>query len=87
MNKIDPVLVQNELNKRGKLIPTKGLTKDLISNYSILNKGKYFVENGSQKHVNYFLDTLDLGMLELAHGCQKDVRGFQLHLQQNIVLI
>ena len=39
MNKTKHVLVENELDeisKKVKLIPTKGLTKDLINGYRIL---------------------------------------------------
>ena len=42
-NKLD------DLSEKNKLISTKGLTKGFINNYSILNDGKYFGENGSQK--------------------------------------
>ena len=43
--KIKHVLIENELNElseKVKAISTKGLTKDLIINYSILNGTKYF---------------------------------------------
>ena len=41
----------NELSKEVKLIPTNELTKGLINNYSILNRGKYFDENESQNYL------------------------------------
>ena len=34
----------NELSKRVKSISTKGLTKDLIDKFSILNGAKYFYQ-------------------------------------------
>ena len=39
--------------KKVKLISTKGLTKGLINNYSILNGRKYFGGNGSQNYLVY----------------------------------
>ena len=53
-NKTKHVLVQSELNKLSekiKPILTKGLIKDIKNYYSILNGGKYFVENGSQNYL------------------------------------
>ena len=44
-NKIKHVLVENELNelsRKVKAISAKGLTKDLINKFSILNGAKYF---------------------------------------------
>ena len=49
------MLVENELNKlsgKAKSILTKGLTKDLINKFSILNGSKYFY---SGKLQNYFV--------------------------------
>ena len=34
-----------------KVISTKGLTADLINEYSILNEAKYFSSNGLQKYI------------------------------------
>ena len=42
----------NELSKEMKAISTKGLTKDLINQFSILNGAKYF---SSGKLQNYFV--------------------------------
>ena len=36
------MIILNELSKKGKVISTKGLTKDLIDKFSIFNGGKYF---------------------------------------------
>ena len=36
------MIILNELSKKGKVISTKGLTKDLIDKFSIFNWGKYF---------------------------------------------
>ena len=44
-NKIKHVLIENELNElseKVKAISTKGLTKNLIHKFSILNRAKYF---------------------------------------------
>ena len=41
----------NDPAEKVKLVSTKGLTKDLINNYSILNGGKYFGENGSENYL------------------------------------
>ena len=38
----------NDLSGEVKLIPTKGLTKDMRNVYGILNCAKCFVDNGSQ---------------------------------------
>ena len=43
------MLIQNELNKllrKAELMSTKGLTKDLINKYSIVNGAKYFSSVG-----------------------------------------
>ena len=40
----------NNLSGEIKLLSTKGLTKDLINGYSILNSAKYFSDGGSQSH-------------------------------------
>ena len=42
----------NELSKKVKAISTKGLTKDLINKFSILNGAKYF---SSEIFQNYFV--------------------------------
>ena len=49
-NKTKHVLVQSELNKLSQKIKPI-LTKDIKNYYSILNGGKYFVENGSQNYL------------------------------------
>ena len=41
----------NDLSREVKLTSTKRLTKDLINGHSILNKEKYFAENGSQNYL------------------------------------
>ena len=40
--------LMNEPSGEVKLISTKGLTKDLMNEYSILNGEKYFGEDGSK---------------------------------------
>ena len=40
----------NELSKKIKSISTKGLTKDLINKFSILNGWKYFFSGILQNH-------------------------------------
>ena len=48
-NKTRHVKAEKQLNdpaEKVKLVSTKGLTKDLINNFSILNGGKYFGEDG-----------------------------------------
>ena len=56
----------NELSKKVKAIPTKGLTKDFINTFSILNGGKcfssgifqnYLVFIPANKHIKYFTVT------------------------------
>ena len=56
----------NELSKKVKAIPTKGLTKDLIDKFSILNGAKYFSSRIFQnylifipvnKYIKYFTGT------------------------------
>ena len=56
----------NELSKRFKAISTKGLTKDLINKFSILNGAKYFslgifqnyfVFIPTKKYIKYFSGT------------------------------
>ena len=68
-NKTKHVLVENELNElseKVKAISTKGLTKDLINKFSILNGAKYFPSGIFQnylafipatKKINYFNGT------------------------------
>ena len=41
----------DDLSKNVKIISTKGLTKDLINKYSILNGGKYFSSDGLQNYL------------------------------------
>ena len=57
-NKTKHVLVENELNelsKKVEAISTKGLTKDLINEYKILSKARYFssgtLQNDFQNHI------------------------------------
>ena len=56
----------NELSKKAKAISTKGLTKDLIYKFSILNRAKYFslgifqnylVFMPAKKYIKYFSST------------------------------
>ena len=68
-NKTKHVLVENELNElseKVKAISTKGLTKDLINKFSILNGAKYFssgifqnylVFMPAKKYIKYFSGT------------------------------
>ena len=50
----------DNLEKKVKIISTKGLTADLVNNYSILNDAKYFALNGLKDYlvfrlfINYF---------------------------------
>ena len=44
----------NDLLREVKLTSTKGLAKDLINRYNILNGAKYFAEDCSQNHFLYF---------------------------------
>ena len=59
MNKPKHVLVENELNELSKnveTISTKGLTKDLINGFKILNGTRYFSSGTLQNHLfNIFL--------------------------------
>ena len=59
----------NELSKKVKAISTKGLTKDLIDKFSILNGAKYFSSGIFQnylvfipaiKHIKYFHGTTQI---------------------------
>ena len=59
----------NELSKKVKAISTKGLTKDLINKFSILNGAKYFPSGIFQnylvfiaaiKHIKYFHGTTQI---------------------------
>ena len=54
----------NDLTRVAKLIPIKGLTKDLI------NSWKYFSSDGSQNYLVFqqFLVTLHLKMMKFVHG-------------------
>ena len=54
----------NDLTRVAKLIPIKGLTKDLI------NSWKYFSSDGSQNYLVFqqFLVTLHLKMMTFVHG-------------------
>ena len=45
----------NELSKRVKSISTKGLTKDLINKFSILNGAKYFSSGIFQNYLVFIL--------------------------------
>ena len=44
----------NELTKKVEAISTKGLTKDLINVYNILNGAGYFSSGTRQNHLIYF---------------------------------
>ena len=69
----------NELSKKVKYISAKGLTKDLINKFSILNRAKYFSSRMFQNYLVfiYAKNTLHilLALLGLARGslmeCQK----------------
>ena len=53
-NKRKNVLIENEFNElseKVKAMPTKGLTKDLINRYSILNGAKYFYSGILQNYL------------------------------------
>ena len=69
----------NELSKKVESISTKGLTKDLINKYKILNGTKYFssaiLQNylvfiSGNKYFKFFSGTTDIGNLM---ECQKKV--------------
>ena len=74
----------NEISRKVKAISTKGLTKDLIDKFSILNGAKY-ISSGifqsylvfipANKYIKYFTGTTRI--LGLNHGslmeCQKKV--------------
>ena len=74
LNKTKHVLVQNELNElseKVKAISTKGLTKDLINKYSIVNGAKYF----SRILQNYFIfisvtNTLNILVALIEFSCR-----------------
>ena len=58
-NKTKHVLVENELNELSKELETKttkGLTKDLLNVYNILNGAKYF-SSGMLQNYLIFLST------------------------------
>ena len=59
----------NELSKKVKAMSTKGLTKDLIKKFSIINGEKYFslgifqnylVFIPIKKYIKYFTDTIQI---------------------------
>ena len=61
----------NELSKKVKAISTKGLTKDLINKFSILNGAKYFssgifqnylVFTPAKKYIKYFSGTTQIDL-------------------------
>ena len=61
----------NELSKKVKAISTKGLTKDLIDKFSILNGAKYFssgifqnylVFTPAKKYIKYFSGTTQIDL-------------------------
>ena len=71
----------NELSKKVKAISTKGLTKDLINTFSILNGAKYFsfrifqnylVFIPSKKYIKYFSGTTRIEQWK-SNECQKKV--------------
>ena len=71
-NIIKHVLIENELNKlseKVKVISTKGLTKDLINKFSVLNGAKYFssgifqnylVFTSAKKYIKYLRGTTQI---------------------------
>ena len=50
----------NELSKKFKAISTKGLTKDLINNFSILNGAKHFSLGIFQNYLLFILTKKDI---------------------------
>ena len=55
-NKTKHVLIENELNElseKFKAISTKGLTKELINKFSILNRAKYFSSRIFQNYLAF----------------------------------
>ena len=79
LNKTKNVLVENEILKYVEAISTKGLSKDLINEYKILNGAKYFSSGifqnyllfvPAKKFIKYFNGTTRIfswrsnGMLE-----------------------
>ena len=78
-NKAKHVLVENEFNglsKKVKAISTKGLTKDLINKFSILNGAKYFSSGIFQ---NYLEIIPPKNMFNIIHGnlmeCQQNIKN------------
>ena len=73
----------NKLSKKVKAISTKGLTKDLINKFSILNGAKYFSSGifqnylvfiPAKKYIKYFSGTTRMESWKLNRiECQKKV--------------
>ena len=56
-NKTKHVAAENEVNeltKKVEAISTKGLTKDLVNGYKILNRVRYISSGTFQNHLVYF---------------------------------
>ena len=58
----------NELSKKVKAISTKGLTKDLIDKFSILNGAKYFSSGIFQNYLVFILAKNALSVLVVLRG-------------------
>ena len=57
-NKTKHVLAENELNelsKKVEAISAKGLTKDLINGYKVLNRASYFSSGTLQNYLIFFI--------------------------------
>ena len=81
------VLVENELNelsKKVKTISAKGLTKDLISKYNILNGAKYFSLEIFQ---NYLVFTPDKNTLNILTALITFIRGNLMECQKEVLKI
>ena len=81
------VLVENELNelsKKVKTISTKGLTKDLISKYNILNGAKHFSLEIFQ---NYLVFTPDKNTLNILMALITFIRGNLMECQKEVLKI
>ena len=58
----------NELSKKFKGISTKGLTKDLINKFSILNEAKYFYLGIFQNYLVFIAAKSDTTQPQKPHG-------------------
>ena len=86
-NKTKNVLLENELNELSKKVKarsTKGLTKDLINKFSILNGAKYFssaiFRNDQylyqlEKYIKYFSDTTRIDLWKSNGMSEKNIKN------------